>query len=91
MGSPPPAGSKNDLLKFRSVSSMVILPAKIGRDSSSMIVVIAIAHTNSGTCSGLILGFFMLMIVAMKLIDLMIEEIPATWREKIMRSIDFPV
>jgi len=30
MGSPPPAGSKNLVLKFRSVSNMVIAPASTG-------------------------------------------------------------
>lgn len=30
IGSPPPLGSKNDVLKFRSVSSIVIAPASTG-------------------------------------------------------------
>lgn len=34
-GSPPPAGSKNDVLKFLSVSSIVIAPANTGKDSKS--------------------------------------------------------
>lgn len=32
MGSPPPATSKNLVLAFRSVRSIVIAPARTGRD-----------------------------------------------------------
>lgn len=32
IGSPPPAISKNDVLKFLSVKSIVIPPAKTGKD-----------------------------------------------------------
>ena len=32
IGSPPPAASKNDVLKLRSVKTMVIPPAKTGND-----------------------------------------------------------
>lgn len=32
IGSPPPEGSKNDVLKLRSVRSIVIPAAKTGRD-----------------------------------------------------------
>lgn len=35
-------------------------------------------------------GGFMLMIVVIKLIAPRIEEIPAKWREKIVRSTDAP-
>lgn len=75
MGSPPPLGSKNLVLKFRSVRSIVIAPAKTGRDKRRRIVVIKIDHTNKGNCSNLI--FFILVIVQIKLMELKIEDIPA--------------
>src|SRR5215211_5348628 len=37
MGSPPPAGSKKVLPKFRSVSSMVMAPARTGKVIRCMI------------------------------------------------------
>ena len=40
IGSPPPAGSKKEVLKFRSVNNMVIAPAKTGNESRSKIAVI---------------------------------------------------
>ena len=48
MGSPPPFGSKNEVLKFLSVKSIVIAPAKTGSDKSNRKAVINTAHTNSG-------------------------------------------
>jgi hypothetical protein len=35
IGSPPPAGSKKVVLKFRSVNSMVIAPANTGSDNNN--------------------------------------------------------
>lgn len=48
IGSPPPAGSKNVVFKFRSVSSIVMPAANTGSERSSRTAVIKIAHTNSG-------------------------------------------
>lgn len=39
IGSPPPIGSKNEVLKFRSVNSMVMAPANTGNDKSSRMAV----------------------------------------------------
>jgi len=75
MGSPPPLGSKNEVLKFRSVSSMVIAPAKTGRDSRSRIAVRRTAHMNSGLCSRIVVR--MLMAVVMKFTELRIDDTPA--------------
>ena len=47
-GSPPPAGSKKVVLKFRSVNSIVIAPANTGNESSSKNAVINTDHTNKG-------------------------------------------
>lgn len=48
MGSPPPAGSKNVVLRFRSVNSMVMPAASTGRDRSSRTAVIRTDQTNKG-------------------------------------------
>jgi len=90
MGSPPPAGSKNDVLKFRSVSSMVIAPASTGRESKRRIAVIRTDHTNRGICSNLIDLIRRFIIVVIKLIAPKIDEIPARCREKIAISTAIP-
>ncbi|KAL1489260.1 hypothetical protein ABEB36_014193 [Hypothenemus hampei] len=77
IGSPPPAGSKNDEFTLRSVSSMVIAPARTGNDSSNKIAVIFTDHANSGSCSGCIPGGCILIIVEMKLIAPRIDDTPA--------------
>ena len=51
MGSPPPLGSKKEVLKFRSVRSIVMAPANTGNASSSNKVVINTLHANNGTYS----------------------------------------
>jgi hypothetical protein len=65
------------VLKFRSVRSIVIAPARTGSASSNIIVVIRILHANSGILSIFIVFGFILIIVIMKFNDLIIEEIPA--------------
>jgi len=55
IGSPPPDGSKKVVLKFRSVRSIVIAPARTGNDSSNRIVVIMMDHKNSGIRSNVIM------------------------------------
>ena len=47
MGSPPPAGSKKLVLKFRSISNIEIAPANTGNDNNNKIAVINIAQTNT--------------------------------------------
>ena len=44
IGSPPPDGSKNVVLKFLSVNSIVIAPANTGKDSNSNITVMNTDH-----------------------------------------------
>jgi len=48
MGSPPPAGSKKVVFRFRSVSSIVIPAASTGRESKRRTAVIRTAHTKRG-------------------------------------------
>lgn len=86
MGSPPPAGSKNVVFKFRSVNNIVIAPARTGKDKSKRRAVIPTDHTNKGICSRDILAVRILIIVVMKLMAPKIDEAPARCREKIVRS-----
>lgn len=48
MGSPPPAGSKKVVFRFRSVKSIVIPAARTGRERRSRTAVINTAQTNRG-------------------------------------------
>jgi len=90
MGSPPPAGSKNEVFKLRSVRSIVMAPAKTGSDKRRRIAVIFTAHTNRGTRSNRRPLDRMLITVVIKLIAPRIDEIPAKWREKMAKSTDGP-
>lgn len=91
IGSPPPAGSKNDVLKFRSVNSIVIAPANTGNDKSSKIAVINTDQTNKGIRSNFIKKGRIFKIVVIKLIAPKIDEIPAICNEKMVRSTDLPL
>ena len=86
IGSPPPAGSKNVVFKFRSVKSMVIAPASTGRERRRRRAVIPTDHTKSGTRSRDIFDDRILMIVVIKLIAPRIDEAPARCKEKIVKS-----
>ena len=65
------------MLKFRSVSNIVIPPANTGNDNSSKIAVTKIAQQNNGSLCNVIPGFRMLRIVVIKFIAPNIDEIPA--------------
>lgn len=90
IGSPPPAGSKKAVLMFRSVRSIVIAPARTGRDRRRRTAVIFTAQMNRGIRSSWSPFHRILIIVVIKLRDPRIEETPARWREKIARSTDGP-
>jgi len=90
IGSPPPAGSKKAVLKFRSVRSIVMAPARTGSDRRRRIAVILTDQTNKGKRSNNMARHRILITVVMKLIAPKIEEIPAKWREKIARSTEAP-
>ena len=77
IGSPPPAGSKNDVFRFRSVNSIVIAPANTGSESSNRITVIVTAHTNKGIRSNVNPCHRMLITVVIKFTAPKIEEAPA--------------
>lgn len=77
MGSPPPVGSKNAVLRFRSVRSIVIAPARTGRASRRRSTVIPTDQMNRGTRSSCIPAERMFIIVVMKFRAPRIEETPA--------------
>lgn len=89
-GSPPPAGSKNDVFRFRSVRSIVIAPAKTGSDKSNRITVKNTAHVNSGIRSRRSPFVRIFSTVEMKFTAPRIDEAPAKCREKIAMSTDGP-
>ena len=62
-GSPPPLGSKKAVLKFLSVSSIVIAPAKTGKDNKSKKAVMKTAQTNNGVLWAVIPGALIFIIV----------------------------
>lgn len=90
MGSPPPAGSKKVVFRFRSVNSIVIPAASTGSDSKRRTAVISTDQTNSGVWYWERAGGFILIIVVIKLIAPRIDDTPARCREKIVRSTEAP-
>jgi hypothetical protein len=90
MGSPPPEGSKKLVLKLRSVKSIVIAPAKTGRENKSKKAVIKTAQTKSGNLCIVKPGNLILNIVVIKLIAPKREDIPARCKLKIAISTEPP-
>ena len=85
-GSPPPTGSKNVVLKFRSIKSIVIAPAKTGNDSNSNTSVINILHKYNLIRDNTITFTRLTIIVVIILIDPIMDDIPAKCNEKIQKS-----
>jgi hypothetical protein len=75
---------------LRSVSNIVIAPAKTGRDSSKRTTVIVTAHTKSGIRSRRKPCHRILITVEMKLTAPKIDEAPAKCNEKMARSTEGP-
>ncbi len=71
---------------MRSVSNMVIPPARTGSDSSKRNAVINTDQTNSGSRCIVMPGPRMLKMVVMKLIAPKMLLIPDRWRLKMARS-----
>ena len=65
IGSPPPATSKNEVLKLRSVNTIVIPPAKTGKDNNNKTAVITTAQANKINLCSLIPGLLILNVVVM--------------------------
>ena len=74
MGSPPPATSKKDVLRCRSVNNLVTTPANTGNENRSNTEVTSILQVYLGIL--LKATVRLLHIVAMKLSALRIDEIP---------------
>jgi len=77
MGSPPPAGSKKEVFKFRSVRSIVMAPANTGSERRRRRAVIPTDQTNKGIRSKVILGVRILIMVVIKLIAPRMDLAPA--------------
>jgi hypothetical protein len=90
-GLPPPEGSKKEVLKLRSVKSMVIAPANTGSLVISRTAVTAMAQSIRGKRSReTSLVVREQIIFVRKLILPKIEEIPAKCRLKIAKSTEIP-
>jgi hypothetical protein len=77
MGSPPPLALKKTVLKLRSRRSIVIAPARTGKERSKRKAVIRILHTKRGIPYKGMPGERILKMVTMKLIAPRMEDIPA--------------
>lgn len=78
------------MFRFRSVRSMVIAPAKTGRDKRRRIEVIKTDQIKRGVWSQLIPTVRILIIVVIKLIAPKIDDIPARCSLKIVKSTEAP-
>jgi len=88
--SPPPAVSKNIVLKFLSDNNIVIAPAKTGKDNNNKIAVIKTVQTNKGNRLKYKPLHLILKIVTIKLIAPAILLTPAKCKDTIAISIDAP-
>lgn len=78
------------VLKFRSVNSIVIAPARTGSDSSNKTAVIRTDHTNNGIESSDIELERIFIIVVIKLMAPRMEDAPAKCNLKIAKSTAIP-
>jgi hypothetical protein len=74
------------VLKFLSVNTIVIPPAKTGNDSNNKTAVITTAHPNKANLCSLIPGVLILTIVVIKLIAPNKLLIPERCKAKIAKS-----
>lgn len=86
IGSPPPVGSKNEVLQFRSKISMVRAPAKTGSARISRPTVTRTDQMNKGIFSEGIPSIRLFIMVVVKLIAPKREDTPAKWRDRIVKS-----
>jgi len=87
---PPLLGSKNEVLKLRSVNNIVIAPAKTGKDNTKRNTVTNTDQTKRPICSNEIELLRRFFTVHIKLIPPKIELTPAQWRLKIDKSTLLP-
>ena len=82
--------SKNEVPKFQSVKSIVIAPAKTGKDNKSRNAVTNIDQENNGILCNDIPGVLIFNIVVIKLIAPENEEAPAMYKAKRAKSVAGP-
>jgi hypothetical protein len=87
---PPPATSKKDVFKFRSVSNIVIAPAKTGKERTSKKTVTKTVQTKRPICSIEIELLRRFLTVLMKLIPPKTDLTPTKCKLKIAKSTDLP-
>jgi hypothetical protein len=80
---------KKQVLKPRSTRSIVIPAAKTGNAKINSILVVKILQRNKGRHPQLIILGRQTIILVIKLIELKIEEMPATCREIIKKFIPY--
>jgi hypothetical protein len=78
------------VLKFRSVNSIVIAPAKTGSDNNNKIAVTKIAQANNGNLCKVCPGALIFNTVVMKLIAPNKDETPAKCKLKMAKSTEPP-
>lgn len=78
------------VFRFRSVRSIVIAPARTGKERRRRMAVKNTDHTKRGVWSQDIPGDRILIIVVMKFTAPRIDEAPARWRLKIVKSTEAP-
>jgi hypothetical protein len=86
IGSPPPATSKKDVLKFLSVKSIVIPPAKTGKDNNNKTAVTTTPQPNKANLCNFTPGVLIFNIVVIKFIAPSKLLIPAKCKLKIAKS-----
>lgn len=79
------------MFKLRSVRSIVIAPANTGKDRSNSTAVTKTAQQKRGIRSSFMPYARKFIIVVIKLTAPRMEEIPAKWREKMLKSTDKPL
>ena len=84
--SPPPEGSKKDVLRFRSVSNIVMQAANTGRAKIRSRAVINKAQGKSGVISNVTQGRRIFSTVVIIFSDAIIEENPARCKEIMAKS-----
>jgi hypothetical protein len=86
IGSPPPATSKKEVLKFLSVNNIVIAPANTGKDNNNNTAVTTTAQPNKVTLCNLIPGALIFNIVVIKFIAPNNELTPDKCKPNIPKS-----
>lgn len=86
MGSPPPATSKNEVLKFLSNNNIVTPADNTGNDNNNKKAVMKIAHTNNGNLCIVIPLVLIFNVVTIKLIEPNNDEIEVKCNAKIAKS-----